>query len=137
MLDTCAPQPPPTPGKDSVTDALIDDLKRRREGGLKKYGTELQTWNGRSFLVDAYQELLDAALYVRGVLMEDQDRRAATEKIRHAVKTLLLVHKAAPKVRDWVREALLEIDDALKLLEPKAPEFQRDPPPSPSSPSAS
>ena len=65
------PQTDPTEGRDSVTDAVIKDLADRREMGRAKYGTELKTFNGRSAMVDLYQELLDAVLYLKQFLMED------------------------------------------------------------------
>ena len=121
VLDTCQPQPPPVHGKDSVTDAVIEDLQKRREGGLVKYGMELQTWNGRSFLVDAYQELLDAALYIRGELMEQGDRSLALQKLRSAIHILLHVHSVADKHREWLRDAILLVDQAVKDLTPPPP----------------
>lgn len=71
-------QPEPRPGGESVTDWLLSymganapthreilaaDIEARREFGIKRYGTELRTHNGRSALTDLYQELLDACQY--------------------------------------------------------------------------
>jgi len=67
------PEKDPVEGKDSVTDALIGDLKERREMGVEKYGTELKTHNGRNALVDAYQEALDLCLYLKQLLMEENN----------------------------------------------------------------
>lgn len=53
-----------------IRDQVADDLLARKVFGLAKYGTVLQTGNGRDFLVDLYQELLDASVYARGRLLE-------------------------------------------------------------------
>jgi hypothetical protein len=68
-----APQPPPIarPGGD-VQSLVIADLHERRQAGIAKYGTPLQAHNGRDALVDAYQESLDLACYLRQVIEERQ-----------------------------------------------------------------
>jgi hypothetical protein len=53
-----------------IRDQVADDLLARKQFGLDKYGTILQIGNGRSFLLDTYQELLDASVYARGRLLE-------------------------------------------------------------------
>ena len=76
-LDTFALSPEPPPQKNehpAVYDLVIADMVKRDEGGQKKYGTRLQPFNGRDPLVDAYQELLDAAAYMRQLLFEKYGR---------------------------------------------------------------
>lgn len=63
-------QPPPRPGKEIVLPYVLADLQERAEAGLKKYGTYLRTMNGRDPLWDAYQEILDAAMYLRQLILE-------------------------------------------------------------------
>lgn len=63
-------QPKPGVGGASVTDAVIVDLQQRRQYGVQKYGTELESHNGRDALLDAYQEALDLVMYLRQALME-------------------------------------------------------------------
>lgn len=58
----------------SCHDLVIEDLKERKAFGLKKYKTELQPFNGRSFLQDAYEEALDLCAYLRGLLEEDRQK---------------------------------------------------------------
>lgn len=65
-----APQPPPEPGQVDVADVVIEDIQARVEAGLKKYGTKLQTFNGRDARWDLYQELIDAVMYLRQDLIE-------------------------------------------------------------------
>lgn len=45
--------------------AMIVDAKERHEFGINKYGVPLVAKNDRDHLVDAYQELLDALVYLR------------------------------------------------------------------------
>ena len=48
-----------------VWELVIEDMMQRDNEGRKKYGTPLQASNGRDALVDAYQEVLDLAVYLR------------------------------------------------------------------------
>lgn len=48
-----------------VWELVIDDMRQRDNEGRKKYGTPLQASNGRDALIDLYQELLDACVYIR------------------------------------------------------------------------
>lgn len=50
-----------------------EDVLERKRMGLAKYGTVLQAFNGRNALVDAYQESLDLACYLRQALEEGFD----------------------------------------------------------------
>ncbi len=74
MLDSkaSAPQPPPVAGKIDVAPVVIADIEARVAAGKEKYGTLLQTHNGRSALWDLYQELIDACMYVRQRLLEEE-----------------------------------------------------------------
>lgn len=74
MLDSKAstPQPPPISGKIDVAPVVIADIQERVEAGKEKYGTLLQTHNGRSALWDLYQELIDACMYIRQRLLEEE-----------------------------------------------------------------
>lgn len=47
------------------------DLEARLQLGITRYGQPLQPFNGRSFLQDAYDEILDLAVYLKGRLMEE------------------------------------------------------------------
>lgn len=64
------PAPKPTGESISITNAVIADLEFRREHGIKKYGVELVSHNGRDALTDAYQEALDLVIYLRQALAE-------------------------------------------------------------------
>jgi len=81
------PQPKPGPGREDVAawvcydiddrikdaklaEAIEADIEARVAVGLERYGTRLQTFNGRDFLVDAYQEAIDLTMYARGAILE-------------------------------------------------------------------
>lgn len=49
----------------------LDDLDERREFGEKKYGVPLQPFDGNRPMVEAFQEVLDAAIYLRQALVEE------------------------------------------------------------------
>lgn len=63
-------QPMPKPGKESVTEAVMADLRAREQKGIATYGTTLQTHNGRDALQGAYEEALDLAQYLKQAIME-------------------------------------------------------------------
>lgn len=66
-----------------VQDLVIADIENRKALGIERYGTVLQPNNGRDTLQDIYDELLDAACYIRqlmeerkpGTFMEQRDWR--------------------------------------------------------------
>lgn len=53
-----------------IQSMVIDDITARRQVGIERYGTALQAHNGRDMLRDLYEELIDAAIYIRGVIEE-------------------------------------------------------------------
>lgn len=64
-------QPLPTPNDNPrVHDLVIEDIRARKELGIRRYGVALQAHNGRDALLDLYQELLDATTYLRQLLEE-------------------------------------------------------------------
>ena len=63
-------QPAPTPGKAAIWPLVIADMQERDHLGRERYGTPLQSHNGRDALVDAYQEALDLAVYLRQAIEE-------------------------------------------------------------------
>jgi hypothetical protein len=64
-------QPAPTTNeRPSIQSLVRQDLEERERVGIQRYGTPLQAHNGRDALVDAYQEALDLACYVRQAIEE-------------------------------------------------------------------
>jgi len=71
-----AAEPPPTASTGpAIWPLVIADLQRD-EIGTAKYGVPLQARNGRRLLIDAYQENLDCAVYLRQAIEEGVDVRA-------------------------------------------------------------
>jgi hypothetical protein len=68
-------QPAPIPNAaPAVWDLVVADMRARDAAGLAKYGTRLQPHNGRDALLDAYQEALDLAVYLRTAIYERDGR---------------------------------------------------------------
>lgn len=63
------PDPVPNAGR-PIWDLVIEDMRERDRIGRERYGTPLQANNGRDPLVDAYQESLDLAVYLRQAIEE-------------------------------------------------------------------
>ncbi len=66
-----ADQPPPAPSEGRAIWALVvADMYERDRVGRARYGMPLRAGNGRDALVDAYQEALDLAVYLRQAVEE-------------------------------------------------------------------
>lgn len=63
-------EPPPKSGRQDIADLVMADIQARVAAGLQKYGTKLQTHNGRDALMDAYQEAIDLVMYLRQAMAE-------------------------------------------------------------------
>lgn len=64
-------QPAPTRNNEpAVWTLVMRDMTERDLFGAQKYATRLQPNNGRDYLLDAYQEALDLAVYLRGAIYE-------------------------------------------------------------------
>lgn len=57
-----------------VLPLVLYDLYQRVEKGKKEYGEPLKTFNGRNALRDAYEEVLDLAMYLRQQLEEQETK---------------------------------------------------------------
>jgi hypothetical protein len=64
------PMPTQSTASESVTDALIADLRQRQARGIATYGQSLHTFNGRDPVRDALEEVLDLAQYLKQIQME-------------------------------------------------------------------
>jgi hypothetical protein len=80
--DPQSPQPlPVATSNPKLHDLLSSDILARKEHGARKYGQALQAENGRSFLLDIYEEILDAAVYLKGELEEREKLANVLEKL--------------------------------------------------------
>lgn len=78
-MSTNTEQPMPTPNESvPIWDLVIADMKERDVVGRERYGTPLQTNNGRDALLDAYQEALDLVVYLRQEIEERKQRCSNT-----------------------------------------------------------
>ena len=104
MLDSRAstPQPPPIAGKIDVAPVVIADIEARIAAGKEKYGTLLQTHNGRSALWDLYQELIDACMYIRQRLLEEEQAGNAPKCEPPAIEKVVESTKAVAAYNCWV-----------------------------------
>ena len=75
MSGAAQPEPSPKRGKQNVANLVLADIQARVEMGMEKYGTELQTFNGRDALMDAYQEAIDLVMYLRQEIAEREAER--------------------------------------------------------------
>ena len=74
-----AEQPPPTPGRRAVSPVareMFEGILEQQEAkGLKKYGTRLETFNGRNAILDAMAEVVDTFQYLTQAYMEQQEQK--------------------------------------------------------------
>lgn len=61
-------------GGEVVVNVVVADLQERADTGKEKYGTYLETHNGRDALWDAYQEALDLVMYLRQAILERDEK---------------------------------------------------------------
>lgn len=72
-------EPPPKPNNlPSMHDLVMQDMAARKQFGLDKYKSLLQPFNGRDPLKDLYEEILDAAVYVRQAMWERDNPEQGT-----------------------------------------------------------
>lgn len=85
-------QPLPTPGVVDVAPLVIEDMKARMQVGIERYGRPLQTFNGRDSSRDAYEEILDLAVYHRQMVEEMKVLRAENEELKRRVQSMHTVN---------------------------------------------
>jgi hypothetical protein len=61
-------------GRKNITDMVIADLRGREALGKAKYGKPLLPFDGRDTMRDLYEELLDAAHYIKKEMVERESR---------------------------------------------------------------
>lgn len=80
VRDPATDQPLPKGGEVEVQQALINAIAARRELGIRKYGQPVMTHNGRNPLRDAWEEVIDLAVYLTQALLESgEDLEALNE----------------------------------------------------------
>lgn len=85
MTDLLEQQPPPAANTSRpIWELVVEDMHARDQFGREHYGTPLQAHNGRDPLVDAYQEALDHAVYLRQAIEERSGEASCTQ---HGIET--------------------------------------------------
>ncbi len=56
--------------RSGLVQSVATDFETRIQLGIERYGHPLQTHNGRDAMKDAYDELLDAAHYLKQIILE-------------------------------------------------------------------
>lgn len=79
-IEATTQQPKPAGKGPAIAPLVCEDIMARNAMGEEKYGEVLRAFNGRDPLVDLYQELLDAAQYIRQELEERLTRAAAVKE---------------------------------------------------------
>jgi hypothetical protein len=69
-----SPDKPASEARPAIWDLVVTDMRERDYLGQLRYGKRLRPFNGRDTLLDAYQEALDLAVYLRQAIYE-RDRR--------------------------------------------------------------
>lgn len=110
----------PTPKATESPDCwllVMEDMKDRREFGLAKYGVPVRHDSGRDPLADAYQEVLDLAVYLRAEIQRRRDvREEELERCIRVISEGHFLHDQAPAAQ-FAREVIA----ALKRGQPEKP----------------
>ena len=77
---------------------MREELAERVEEGIKKYGEPLKAHNGRDALIDGYQELLDAIMYFKQTLVEDELELSDLVRVRKVYDDVLHAANAVRNV---------------------------------------
>lgn len=80
-MNSSEPNPIPN-GNIAVWEVVVRDMNERNLIGIQRYNTPLQPFNGRNALIDAYQESLDLAVYLRQRILEDELSKDETSDIK-------------------------------------------------------
>lgn len=114
--DLTAPQQAPIPNLyPAIPELVISDLRAKTEAGFAKYKTRLQPFNGRSGLVDAYQETLDLAVYLRQVIEEHRAAQAIPAPAAVAPAPL----EEAPEAEALSERSAKHLAEPAKVVEPE------------------
>ena len=57
-----------------LNDRIVQDIQNRLDKGAKKYGEPIRSSDPRNWLQEAYEELLDACVYMCAALLRLMDK---------------------------------------------------------------
>jgi hypothetical protein len=83
-------QPSPSGSGEDVAAIVCADIEARVAKGEQTYGQRLQTNNGRDAMIDAYQEALDLAIYLRQHISQLTTALDQLEKAKKALREIQL-----------------------------------------------
>ena len=93
----------------NIHDLLRDDITAREKIGDAEYGQPLLPFNGRNSILDAYEECLDMAVYLR---QEIEERKVLSEQIASLQETLGgLGHEVSAPAEDRTSGPWASIED--------------------------
>lgn len=98
-----------TQDTDAIVSQVMDDVMVRASEGQKKYGVFLAPHNGRNPLVDLYQEVLDANLYLEQYVAENAATMPQAERADMSVLATQLLTMTFV-VRHYLNEQLKEVN---------------------------
>lgn len=111
-------EPPPVPNAGvPVWNLVIKDMGERDQLGRERYGTPLQTNNGRDHLVDAYQEGLDLVVYLRAKIEELKTQPVPIDEEALAIELYrrgYLGARFASNMTDYCRQVAAEMFKAMR-----------------------
>lgn len=87
--------------EEDIQSRVIRDIEKRRQVGIERYGTALQPFNGRSTLLDAYEESLDKTVYLKSLLV-----------MRDAMRGDLIDAATRAITKQWYENAEQKIEDS-------------------------
>lgn len=124
---------PETNDRPFIQDLVVNDIEDRKQFGINKYGTALQSGNGRDMVRDAYEESMDLVIYLRGIIDEDHHLELELQRVRRERDLLMkachelsaplgwatdgTVQSAKHLITSYVREIEKQRDEAQNALE--------------------
>lgn len=101
---------------DPIDGPIVRDMEARDKLGRERYGTPLTTGNGRDHLVDAYQELLDFAVYLRAWLEEHPKPSIAGDVSAEFIKRTRRLRVSISEVGSMYRETLRQLWNMRRIM---------------------
>jgi hypothetical protein len=116
-------QPLPTPNANpDIQSMVIDDIGKRRAVGIERYGTPLQPFNGRNTLRDIYEELLDAACYVRQRLVEEDLVDKYVDENRRLRKEISDLEAQLSRTKEYYQGRIERLERRIAELTQRVPD---------------
>lgn len=83
-------------------DLVIADANARDGIGRERYGVPLQAGNGRDSLMDAYEEVLDYAAYMKSAFLEEESRIEVSGEFLGRWLYFVLAHQYSEALRKCI-----------------------------------